>query len=300
MATDLRKLRVRPVRGCAAVFLLGLGALGICLPAAAVAAGGRGAHGPGSVEMDVRSEYSHILVKRQGNVRMMIFVRDSGEEVVESMVNLKKPYELIVPYSRFMFCSYLFRPECERVLIVGLGGGAMVQFLQHYDPDVKVEAVEIDPAVVDLADRYFKTRSGGNTRIVTDDAFHYFQNAKARYDVIYMDAFLKPSRDTDATGVPLQLKTIRFYKSLQDKIVPGGLVVFNLNVHSALNDDIAAIREAFPQVYVFRALNANAIAIGSTDKSRVNLPALRERAKDQDRRFKATFSFQELLNNLAK
>ena len=57
-------------------------------------------------------------------------------------------------------------------------------------------------------------RTQKNTKIITEDAFKYFKDNKTRYDVIYMDAFLKPSEGTDATGQPLRLKTTEFYKGL--------------------------------------------------------------------------------------
>jgi len=79
------------------------------------------------------------------------------------MVNLKKPYELLEAYARYMFLSYLFQAQPERVLIVGLGGAAMVHFLKHYDPEVHVDVVEIDPAVVKIAAEYFECRSGGTS-----------------------------------------------------------------------------------------------------------------------------------------
>ena len=34
--------------------------------------------------------------------------------------------------------------------------------------------------------------------IFTADAFQYLDTTEARYDVIYMDAYLKPGADTDA------------------------------------------------------------------------------------------------------
>ena len=120
-----------PSRGGA---LLLAAALGMVL-------GARPAHGAsnrtprslGVVEFDKQSEFSHIRVRKLGSVQSLLFVRDNGEEVVQSMVNLKKPYELLGSYSRTMFASYLFWPRQERAL-VGLGGGAMVHFLQHYEP----------------------------------------------------------------------------------------------------------------------------------------------------------------------
>jgi spermidine synthase len=261
--------------------------------------------GGGAIEADVKSDYSHIRVRRQGSMRSMNFVRDNGEEHIQSVLNTKRPYELITNYSRVMFASYLFMPQPKRVLIVGLGGGAMVHFFEHYDPNVKVDAVEIDPKVVELADKYFDVRTQKNVKIITDDAFKYFQENKTgenktRYDVIYMDAFLKPSEDTDATGQPLRLKTTEFYKGLRDQLTPDGIVVINLNVFEGTKDDVATVRAAYPQMYTFRATSPNLIVVGTWEKSKTSPADLRARAKALDQRFKATFSFQSVVGTLGR
>ena len=266
------------------------------LPAASPAPSGNAA---GAIELDTRSEFSHVRVRRRGSIRTMIFVRDGGVEAVESQVNLRRPHDLLVPYSRTMFASYLFRPEQEEVLIVGLGGGGMVHFLKHHDPKLKIDAVEIDPAVVKIAAEYFGVRSGGHLNVVTADAFRFLDETKKRYDVIYMDAFLKPAPDTDPTGVPLRMKTIEFYKQVQGKLKPDGLVVFNVNVHDGMADDIKTIRGAFAQVYPFRVLNVNVVVVASTAKARETTSVLKTRARQLDRRFKASFSFSQLLKQLA-
>lgn len=255
----------------------------------------------GKVELDVQSEYSHIRIRRQGNVRTMIFVRDNGVEAWETQIDFGKPHDLRFPYTQFMFTSYIFRPRQESVLIVGLGGGAMVKFLQHYDPEVRVDAVEIDPVVVKLADEYFATRSDGNVNIVTADGLEYLANTKTQYDVVYMDAFLKPSRDTDSTGVPLQLQTVRFYQGIQSKLKPGGLVVFNLNPHADLDGDIKTIAEAFPQVYEFQILGSQGkVVVASTSPEREDVRGLYNRAQELDRRFRTSFSFQYLMRGLKR
>ena len=267
------------------------------LPAASPARSGNAA---GAIELDTRSEFSHVRVRRRGSIRTMIFVRDGGVEAVESQVNLRRPHDLLVPYTRTMFASYLFRPEQEEVLIVGLGGGGMVHFLKHHDPKLKIDAVEIDPAVVKIAAEYFGVRSGGHLNVVTADAFRFLDETKKRYDVIYMDAFLKPAPDTDPTGVPLRMKTIEFYKQVQEKLKPDGLVVFNVNVHDRAADDIKTIRGAFAQVYPFRVLDVNVVVVASTAKARETTSALKTRARQLDRRFKANFSFSQLLKQLAR
>lgn len=253
---------------------------------------------PGALEADVKSDYSHIRVRRHGQLRSMIFVRDRGEEVAETILNIKRPYELVSPYARVMFSSYFFVPKQEKALIVGLGGGAMVHFYEHYDAEVKVDAVEIDAKVVELAEKYFEVHSKGNTKIITDDAFRYFKSNETRYDVIYMDAFLKPSDKTDTTGQPLELKTVEFYKGLEKQLAPSGVVVINFNAHPGLAADLATMNKVFAQVYAFRCSAPNLIVVGSWDKTRMLPAAMREKAKELDRRFKTTFSFQGVANGL--
>jgi len=282
----------------AAILTVFIVALLLAGPAAAAAP--RNTRSLGVVEFDTKSEYSHIRVRHQGTVRSLIFVRDSGEEAVQTMVNIKKPYELLHAYARTMFASYLLVPKQEKVLIVGLGGGAMVHFLKHYDPDVHVDALEIDPAVVKVADRYFDIRSAGNVNIMTDDGIKYLENTDNRYDAIYMDAFLKPSQDTDATGKPLAMKTAQFYKEVQKRLTHEGIVVFNVNPHKALDADLRMIHDAFAQTYVFHTADTNIVVLATMTTAREDAAALRIRAKELDHRFKATFSFQDILKTMSR
>ena len=134
--------------------------------------------------------------------RTLAFVRDNGQEAFETQVDLDKPYELTITYVPFMFNNYLLEPKPKRVLIVGLGGGSMIHFLKRYDPEVKIDSVEIDPAVVEIAKKYFNVPDDDNVKLMAEDGLKYLESTDAKYDVIYMDAFLKPSADTDKTGAP--------------------------------------------------------------------------------------------------
>jgi spermidine synthase len=255
----------------------------------------------GELEYEGQSDYSHIVIRRRGPVRSMLFIRDTGEEALESQIDLRQPHVLQFEYLRHMFASYLFRDQQQDVLIIGLGGGGMIHFLRHIDPQVHIDAVEIDPEVVKLADQFFNVRTEGKVSIVTADGLKFIAQAKKPYDVIYMDAFLKPSAETDGTGAPLALRTRQFYEQLQSKLKPGGVVVFNLNPHPQLPDDIRAIAEAFPQTYVFPLTRfGGAIAVGTTATKRVEPQDLVRRGKALQRRFKSDVSFEELARRLQR
>lgn len=249
----------------------------------------------GRLEHAAESKFSRIRIRRSGTVRSMLFERDSGEEVLESQIDLRRPHELKFEYLKFLFTTYLLKNPQEDVLIIGLGGGGMIHFLRQLDPKIRIDAVEIDPVVVELADKYFGVRSEGSTTITTADGFQFIADAKKKYDAIYMDAFLKPSEATDGTGAPLALRTDEFYRQLQDKLKPGGVVAFNLNPHEQLADDVRAIAAAFPQTYVFPLSRyAGAVVLGSTASERLGPVELATRGRGLDRQYKSTLWFEEM------
>ncbi len=248
----------------------------------------------GTLELDTQSAYSHIRIRKKGTLRSMMFVRDNGNEVFESQVDLARPHVLQFEYPRFLAANFLLQPNPKSVLMVGLGGGMMVHFLRHIDPGLRIDVVEIDPIVVRLADEYFDVRPGAGLNIITADGLKFLADTRKKYDVIYIDAFLKPSAATDATGAPLAQRHRQFYKSLQTKLNPRGLVAFNVNRHARDTEDIRNIRDAFAQTYVFPIPHVY-VVIGSTDTTRVAYADLEERGRELDRRFNAPgISFREV------
>jgi spermidine synthase len=260
----------------------------------------RDPHRAGPIEYEVTSDFSRIRVRRQENVRTLLFVNDRGRELVESRIDLKEPHRLLLPYTRFMFASYLFAPEPRRALIVGLGGGGMIHFLRHHDADLVVDVVEIDPVVIRVAEQYFGVRSEGNVRIIQDDARKFLDADGEAYDVIYMDAFLGESEATDASGVPLHLKNAPFFEVVQSRLTPEGVVVFNLHQHRNHRQDLDAIRAAFAQAYVFDVpASGNVIVVATVSRSRSMPQSLRERAAELGRAFSNGVSFQTMLESMA-
>ena len=251
----------------------------------------------GRLEHEEVSAFSHIRVRRDGDIRALTFVRDNGQEVVQSRVNLAAPHTLVSPYARGMFASYLYQPHPRRVLVVGLGGGAMVRFLTHHEPQVQIDAVEIDPAVVRLAGQYFGVRSGGTVRIHTADAVTFVESTADRYDVIFMDAFLRPSDETDTTGVPTRLKTVAFLGRLKRALAPGGVIAFNINEHASMAEDLAAVRAAFGDVVIYRCPPADNKVVIAAESGISPDSEVRTRVDALDARFGGTLSFSEILQN---
>ncbi len=243
------------------------------------------------------SEYSHIRVEELGMMRTLFFVSEDGSKAIESRMNVARPQDLLVHYTRTLFASYLFEPHPERVLIVGLGGGSMVRFLQHYEPQLEVDVVDIDPMVIDVARDLFGTRPSPTVRIFARDAFDFFADTTTTYDVIYMDVFLEPSEEgTDASGTPLRLKTRAFLRQLRDRVHADGVVAFN--VHHL--EDVEVIADVFAQTYVFGLGVPGYVAVGTSSGERLSSEELSERAHDLDTRFQTSFSFVDMVKRLRR
>jgi len=251
-------------------------------------------------EVWITTDYSTVIVREEGRVRVLYFVRDSGEQVIESAMDMAVPHKLLIGYTRAMFASYLFTPEPRKVLIVGHGAGSMVRFLERYDPSVEIVSIDIDPKILEIAEDYFGTRPSEKVRILAVDGFAFIRENREKFDVVYMDAFLKPSSDTDSTGVPLDMKTAEFYGQIKDRLAPGGVVVFNINFHSGAREDIERIRKNFPGMTVFQVPGTgNVVVVATLDAEPVSPERLREVGEKVDARLKADFPIGGFANTIA-
>ncbi|MEM9280905.1 MAG: fused MFS/spermidine synthase [Verrucomicrobiota bacterium] len=207
----------------------------------------RTAYGP--ILHEEQSEFSLIRIRGNETKRHLLFVSDSGREGLQSTIDLNEPGTLQVAYTQTLFASHLLKHPQDRVLIVGLGGGGMVRFLAENFPETQVEVVEIDPVVVRLADQYFETREEGNIRIHTLDAFKFLASDTGPFDVIYMDAFLRPSVDSDPGSKTARLKTVEFLETIEHRLNSGGVLACNLITHrESTPADIASLKEVFSTV----------------------------------------------------
>jgi len=258
--------------------ILGAVALGVLvLPKSAFLP--RTAYGP--ILHEEESDYSKIRVRGSDSKRHLLFVTDSGTEQLQSTIDLENPGELQVAYTRALFASLLFKNPQERMLLIGLGGGGMVRFVEDRFPDTTIEAVEIDPAVVRIAGEYFQTTEKPGVILHTEDAFAFLQRKHNAFDAIYLDAFLRPSVDAEADSKTARLKTVEFLKTMRDQLSEDGVLACNLiSFRKTTPGDLESLREVFPVVRVIDVpRTGNLAVIASRRKKGLSREGLLERAR---------------------
>jgi spermidine synthase len=213
-------------------------------------------------------------------------------------MDLQQPHVLQHAYSHAAMAGFLYRPQPAACLLVGLGGGAMVRFINHHFPDVRLDVVEIDAAMVAVARDYFGTAAGPRTRILVADGRDYLERASERYDLVLIDAHLHPGEKTDAAGHPLSLKSEEFYRSIRRRLNPGGIVMFNILAGPDSHRYVDSVRRAFVATDLYRPRGTgNLILFASAHGPLAGEEQLRQRARDLDRRGGHGFSFERLLDD---
>jgi spermidine synthase len=131
-----------------------------------------------------------------------------------------------------------------RIAILGNAGGTVARSFGHFFPRTRVDAVEIDAELTELARRYFDLR---NPRMETfaEDARPWLARSAGGYDAIMVDAYRQPY-------IPFYLATREFFELARERLAPGGMVIVNVG-HPEGSEELERVlartmAAAFPQV----------------------------------------------------
>ena len=168
------------------------------------------------------SLYQNILVtESSGQLCMKFSIRENQRN--QSCINPSEPLKMVFGYTRMMMSGLLLNPDPKRILVVGLGGGILPMALATLLPDSHIDVVEIDPAVVRMAEEYFGFASGPQLRVVVQDARVYGKRAALRgehYDLILLDAFT-------ADYIPEHLMTAEYLSETRALLTDDGVITAN-------------------------------------------------------------------------
>src|SRR5207302_1421513 len=103
------------------------------------------------------------------------------------------------------------------VLCIGLGVGIVP--MDFANQGLSVDVVEINPAVVPVAARYFNLETN-KLHITIDDGRHFLNRCTKKYDVVVLDAFLGDSS-------PSHLLTREAFTAVRNVLRPDGVLAIN-------------------------------------------------------------------------
>ena len=176
------------------------------------------------------SIYGNLAVIETGNIRS---IYDNG--VILANVPDEAAAEEAVHY------ALLEHPAPRKILLIGGGAnGSVVQVLKH--PTVeRVDYVELDPTLIDMARQFFPAQSAP---FISDPRVHihyadgrlYLKTSRDQFDVIILDL---PDPQTAQLN---RFYTAEFFRSASEHLAPGGLLALQLR---ASEDYISPERAEF-------------------------------------------------------
>lgn len=220
-----------------------------------------------------RSLYREVLVYETGGVRCICFTRFCriGRQTCQ---DVRQPDRIVMNYPQMMLGSLFVKPEPKAVLIIGLGGGTIPRAIREVVPEARIDVVEIDPAVVKVARRYFDLGDNSLLNVIEADGRVQVKRAireQKRYDIIMLDAF-------DHEYIPEHLLTQEFLKEVKALLAPGGVLAANTFSSSKLySHESATYASVFPEFFNLKRENRVIIAANGPLPSKAQLEANSER-----------------------
>ena len=181
-----------------------------------------------------KSLYRNISVYQDNDLRCMKFGRYEGTR--QSCVSLSNRDYLVFNYTKMMMAALYLNPSPNRVLIIGLGGGTLPEALRRVYPSLEIDVVEIDPAVVAVAKKFFDFAPTTTLRVFEEDGRVFVKRAlkkNASYDLVMLDAF-------DREYIPEHMLTKEFLQEVRGLLANDGVLAANTFSSSRLYDNESA------------------------------------------------------------
>lgn len=198
-------------------------------------------------------EWGTITVKEDAQYRVLAFA-DNDEQ---SRIMKAQPQLLQHEYTQAMLLVLLFKTPA-RVLILGLGGGCLATALHSYLKGVHITAVELRPAVIELATQYFQIPHGKKIKIIQQEASAFLQTGTERkVDIIFTDLYHAQGADQ---GQFHQTFIDNCLKNLKED---GYLVINAWTEHQATTTILSRLNKYFPDIRTVNTSSHNWIIIAS-------------------------------------
>lgn len=168
----------------------------------------------GNIVYQDSTPYQELKIEDDGSIRTM-YLDDQPQSATYINGTSAHPWG----YLDYFHLPFLMRDDIDRVLFIGGGGFTGPQEFEQLN--VTVDAVELDPGVVEAAEDYFNLTESEKLNVHVEDGREYLESTENEYDVVYVDAYRKAQ-------VPFHLTTREFMEVAYSKTDEEGIVVSNV------------------------------------------------------------------------
>lgn len=195
---------------------------------------------------DQQTFYHRVRVRDEPwGVRLLTL--DTTNEGAMDLNGDRLPFE----YTQYIEVVDLFLGSPTRAAFIGGGSFAMPKRFIDRHPGGSAVVYEIDPVVVEVGERFFRTGDYPTLSARTGDARQLLRDTDERFDLIFGDAY------NGVRAIPTHLTTLEYYQLVRDRLKVGGVYMSNIispvrGEHAGFFRSTArTLLEVFPELYVF-------------------------------------------------
>ncbi|AOE49448.1 spermidine synthase [Kangiella sediminilitoris] len=197
-----------------------------------------------------RSLYQNVYMVQEHGYICMRFRKKSHNDLSQSCIFEDGSKQLVFDYYKLAMGATFFLDEPKDILVIGLGGGVLVNHYKEIYPEANITSVEIDEVVADMARKYFSyTDEGEQYKTHIRDGRVFVKRAQRkdqRYDFILLDAF-------NSDYIPEHMMTKEYLEEVKSILKPGGIIMANTFSSSALfHHESETYHEVFGELYQIR------------------------------------------------
>jgi len=202
----------------------------------------------GNVIYSEESEYNLVRVIERDRELIMVLNSDKwGQSITNKDSILSYRY-----YDYFNLAPLI--SEGENALVLGMGSGVSVVQFRNFFPNLSIDAVEIDPRVVETSYNFFNLpKNDDKLNVYIEDAKSFLKTTSKKYDVIEVDMY------NGDIYVPFYLVTEEFFKEINNHLKDNGVLIMNVaaieeseNKYSVFNPISNTIASVFPSAFAIR------------------------------------------------
>jgi spermidine synthase len=198
------------------------------------------------------SPYNLVRVVRRGQT-LYLFLND------EASVHTIR--EEVVGWTGYYYDDYALGPllaSGRRALVLGMGAGGSIAAMRAAAPEMEVDAVEIDPKVVEAGVRFFGLPSSADwLHMHLADARPWVSRCPNRYDVVQVDLY------QGGPYIPFYLATVEFFGVVRAHMAESGVLMMNLFDASVdqqlVLSTVATLKRVFASVLILTRQDMNRI-----------------------------------------
>lgn len=154
-----------------------------------------------------------FITKENDTIRVRAMLVNN---TAQTIINLNKPGEDLWDYAYYFPAAASIFPKGSKTLLCGLGGGTIVRQFQKLG--FQIEVVEIDERIKETAIDFFDVSN--EIPIHVDDARHFMNKSKKKYDLVTYDMFLSETP-------PAHLFTKECFEEVKKIITDKGMIMIN-------------------------------------------------------------------------